>query len=308
MRIITGVIYIGLAPAPQIKYNESSIIHKNEDFDALEYSDQHQSRLPRGRRKLASVIRASGDVIGIDEVVAILKTDRTEASKLLSRWTGQGWLRRIGRGAYVPVPLDALQSENVLEDPWIIVPALYRPAYIGGWTAAEHWDLTEQLFRDIIVMTAQPVRDKHQTRHGAKFFLHHIQEERIFGTKSVWRGRTKVPVSDVHRTIVDVLDNPAIGAGIQHVSDCLGNYLKRVDRDDKTLFSYADQLGNGAVFKRLGFLAENLFADDELVHACQTRLTAGNAKLDSAMNCTRLVSKWRLWVPPSWKEERKNDR
>ena len=24
----------------------------------------------------------------------------------------------------------------------ILIPALFDPAYVGGWTAAEHWDLT----------------------------------------------------------------------------------------------------------------------------------------------------------------------
>ena len=42
-----------------------------------------------------------------------------------------------------------LDSEQVVQDPWILVPALFAPAYIGGRTAAEHWDLTEQIFRDI---------------------------------------------------------------------------------------------------------------------------------------------------------------
>jgi len=53
-----------------------------------------------------------------------------------------------------------------------------------------------------------------------------------------------------------MLDDPALGGGIQHVSDCLAAYLKRADRDDARLIGYADRLGNGAVFKRLGFLAE----------------------------------------------------
>ena len=53
-----------------------------------------------------------------------------------------------------------------------------------------------------------------------------------------------------------MLDNPDLGAGIQHVADCLTTYFDRKDRDDDKLIAYADRLGNGAVFKRLGFLAE----------------------------------------------------
>jgi predicted transcriptional regulator of viral defense system len=254
--------------------------------------------MPRGRHKLVSVIRAAGDVIHIDDVVRTLSVDRADASKQLSRWTKQGWLRRVGRGRYVPAALDLLESKHVLDDPWVLVPALYAPGYIGGRTAAEHWDLTEQLFRDIVVMTAQTVREKHQVRHGAQFTLYHIPESRIFGTKTVWRGRSKVQVSDIHRTIVDMLDNPGLGGGIQHVADCLVAYMKRSDRNNDALLKYAEALGNGAIFKRLGFLAEQ--RADPLAEDSGSRLTKGNARLDPALECSRLVSRWRLWVPESW--------
>ena len=122
----------------------------------------------------------------------------------------------------------------------------------------------------------------------------------IFGTKTVWRGRTQIAVSDVHRTIIDMLDNPDLGAGIQHVADCLAIYFDRKDRDDDKLIAYADRLGNGAVFKRLGFLAERGPGTTTLVEACRARLTQGNAKLDPGLSCRRLISRWRLLMPESW--------
>ncbi len=256
-------------------------------------------QLPIGRRNLVSVIRTSGDVVLIDDVVVALSLTRSDASKLLSRWAKQGWLRRVGRGKYVPAQMDSLESEHVLEDPWVLVPALYAPAYISGRTAAEYWDLTEQLFRDIVVMTAQSVRDKNQVRHGAPFTLSHIQEKNIFGTKTIWRGQSKILVSDIHRTMIDMLSDPALGGGIQHVEDCLGAYLKKLDRNDKLLLEYGDRLGNGAVFKRLGFLVERRLDESGLIDECRARLTKGNAKLDPVLECPRLVSKWRLWVPQS---------
>lgn len=268
----------------------------------------NQNHIPTGRRKLATVVRAAGDVIKIDDVTTTLSIGRTEAAKLLSRWTSQGWLRRVGTGTYIPTPLGSLESKHVLDDPWILVPALFAPAYVGGRTAAEHWDLTEQLFRDIVVMTAQPVRRSSQERHGATFSLHHVQEKEIFGTKPVWRGSTRVLVSDVHRTIIDILAKPALGGGIQHVEDCLSVYIKSSDRNDALLIQYAERLGNGAVFKRLGFLAQRLPQAADLAQQSRERITKGNAKLDPTLKCTRLVSKWHLWVPSSWVSGGAHDR
>lgn len=256
--------------------------------------------VPASRRRLAKVLRAAGDVVRIADAERALAVTRTEAAKILSRWAGQGWLRRVGPGVYAAASLDALESTHVLKDPWILVPVLYDPAYIGGRSAAEHWDLTEQIFRDIVVLTTRPVREKTQQRHGAIFSLKHIDHRRLFGTKTVWRGRSKIAVSDLHRTIIDVLDDPALGGGIQHVADCLTVYLAHGKRDDDTLLAYGDRFGNGAVFKRLGFLVERSAPDDALVLRCRNRLTKGHAALDPALTCPRLVTRWRVKVPDSW--------
>ena len=256
--------------------------------------------LPVSRQRLVKVLSAAGDIIRIADAETALAVTRTEAAKILSRWTGQGWLRRVGPGVYAPAALDTLDSVHVLDDPWILVPVLYDPAYIGGRSAAEHWDLTEQIFRDIVVLTAQPLRDKKQQRHGATFSLKHIDQRLLFGTKTVWRGPNKIAVSDLHRTIIDMLDDPALGGGIQHIADCLTVYLAHGERDDETLLAYGDRLGNGAVFKRLGFLAERFSPDDALVPACRHRLTKGHAALDPALTCPRLVTRWKLKVPDIW--------
>ena len=265
--------------------------------------EQKTPHLPQGRAQLVRVLSATGDVIHVDDVVNALQLDRTAAAQRLSRWTEQGWLSRVGRGAYVAASIDTMGADRVLDDPWVLVPALFAPAYIGGRTAAEHWDLTEQIFKDILVMTAQALRQKRQQRHGALFSLKHIDERKLFGTKNVWRHQTRVPVSDVHRTVIDMLDDPAVGGGIQHVADCLAAYLRRGDRDIEKLIEYAARLGNGAVFKRLGFLAERLPDVADLARLCEQHLSGGHAKLDPAQDGSQVVAKWRLRVPQRWARE-----
>ncbi len=259
-----------------------------------------ESTVSTTRRRLATVLNEAGDIVRIEDAETALDITRTRAAKLLSRWMKQGWLRRVGRGVYVPVSIDMLASPHVLDDPWILVPALFDPAYIGGRSAAEHWDLTEQIFSDIVVLTGQPVREKFQQRHGALFSLKHTSEDKIFGTKTVWCGKSKIFVSDIHRTMIDILDDPALGGGIQYVADCLSVYLTHSNRDDDTLLGYAARLGNGAVFKRLGFLAERDPEGAALVDPCRDRLTTGHAKLDPALKAPRLITRWKLRVPQSW--------
>ena len=104
----------------------------------------------------------------------------------------------------------------------------------------------------------------------------------------------------MHRTIIDMLDDPATGGGIQHVADCFAQYMQRKDSKPRALIEYADRLGNGAVFKRLGFLAERHPRGDALIDAAKVRLTKGYAKLDPALDCARLITRWRLRVPQTW--------
>lgn len=254
-----------------------------------------------GRSRLAAVLRGGRALITVDDATRALGIGRGAAAKVLARWQRRGWIARVQRGLYAPVPLASTPGDQVVEEPWTLIPELFGIAYVGGASAAHHWDLTEQLFRSVFVCTVQPVRRKTHTVHGTTFILRHVAADRLFGTRALWRGRTKLQVSDPHRTVIDMLGDPASGGGIRHVADCLQSYLKRPDASAETLVDYAARIGNGAVFKRLGFLAERAGAPNALIAACAGRLTMGNAKLDPALSCPRLIRRWRLWVPESWK-------
>lgn len=259
------------------------------------------------REQLAAVLRASGDLVGVEDAVKVLGLSRHNAAKSLARWERRHWLKRVRRGLYAPIPLSLTADENVLEDPWTLVPELFAPGYIGGATAAHHWDLTEQIFRTVFVYTTRHVRTKEETIQSFPFQLRHIAENRMFGTSTLWRGRAKILLSDVHRTVVDLLDDPSAGGGIRHVEGCLKSYLAAKDADLSRLLNYAERLDNGAVFKRLGFLGERLHVPADLLEACAQRLTKGNAKLDPTLPSPRLVKRWRLAVPDSWKEAVSHD-
>src|ERR1700679_3534872 len=169
--------------------------------------------LPASRARLAAVLRATKEVVSVDIAVQTLGIDRRAAAKLLSRWKEQGWLRRIGHGLYVPVPLDLAGSEQVIADPWVLVPTLFNQCYVGGWTAAHHWELTEQLFNETVVFTDRRIVDRRATAQGTTFLLHHIPAKRLFGLKTLWRGSTRVAISDPARTLVDMLAEPETGGG-----------------------------------------------------------------------------------------------
>src|ERR1700738_1952656 len=115
--------------------------------------EPRKDSLPAHRARLGAVLRAAKEVVSVGGTSRTLGIERRPAAKLLSRWKQQGWLRRVGHGLYVPVPLDLAGSEQVIADPWVLVPTLFNPCYIGGWTGAHHWEFTEQIFNENLVFT-----------------------------------------------------------------------------------------------------------------------------------------------------------
>jgi len=251
------------------------------------------------QQRLATLLRATFGTIRIDDAMRALDLDRAHAAKLLAGWHKQGVIRRIARGLYVPIQPSALGQTQVLEDPWILVPELYDPGYIGGWSAIEYWELTEQLFRSICVLTNKRTSYGEAKHQGVNFFIKYISEKRLFGTKTIWRDSVKVQISDPYKTVLDIIDDPALGAGLQHTMDCLSEFKKKYDKqnDVDRLLEYAIQIKNGALFKKLGFLAEKLEFKTSLIDECAKRLTTGYAYLDKSAQHNKLITKWRLWVP-----------
>lgn len=252
----------------------------------------------RTRARLAEVLRRASGIVTLGDICNALDVDRTQASKIAARWVTQGRLTRVRAGLFAPVPLDAEPETSAVGNPWQLIPELFGASFITGWSAAEHWHLTEQLFRRICVKTADATRGNLVSARGAEFFVVHVRADLIFGTETVWADRTRISVADPHRTIIDMLDDPRLGGGGRHAADCVRTYLQSDHRDAGALIEYGDRIGNGAVFKRLGFLVEGaLGADDPIARDCRRRLTSGYADFDPAVKHGHAVPHWRLRVP-----------
>lgn len=256
------------------------------------------------RKKLSAIFRETKGTISVQDAANILKTTSTDAAKMLSRWASKSWLSRVRRGLYVRMPLESYTTDIPVEDSWIIADRLFSPCYIGGWSAAEYWDLTEQIFRTVVVITTKKPRNRSPIIKGTELILRTISEKALFGIKPVWRGQVKVSVSDPSRTIIDLLTDPKLGGGIRPTKDIFSNYLRSEEKNIDLMIEYAKRLENGAVFKRLGFLLERLAPDQtQSIQICRDNLTKGLAKLDPSLYSEKLVTRWRLWVPTNWEKE-----
>ena len=247
---------------------------------------------------LSRLHRAFQGPFNLAEATEALGLPRSRIRRLLSYLAARGWLSRVRRGLYITVPLEAEEPGTWLADPWVAASRSFAPCYIGGWTALHHWDLTEQLTRTVVVFTATAVRQKEESIQGTPIRLRQISKHRMFGTRTVWRGKVAVEVSDPERTLIDVLDRPAVGGGIRHVADCLEEWLDSEERRPQMLIEYAERHGNRSIFKRLGYLLEaRELGEPDLISACAERMSTGLSPLDmSSSSRGRVLKRWRLRV------------
>ena len=247
---------------------------------------------------LAELNRTFAGPFTVAEAAEAVDLERSRGARLLRQLASQGWLRRLQRGLYTTVPLEARDAETWSADPWAVAATALAPGYVGGWTALGHWDLTDQLFSTTVFVTGRPVPNRRREIGGARFELRHRPEAAMFGLRRVWRDGASVQISDRERTLIDCLDDPSLGAGLRHFAEALEAYAESDEVAWQRMIEYGERLGNRTVFKRLGYLVEKLgLGDDALADSLLQRLSAGVGKLDPALAAEGPIdTRWRLRI------------
>lgn len=255
------------------------------------------------RFQLSHVLQSNPSVITPQQAAMVLKINANRAAQLLATWNRKGWLSRIKQGVYIPVSLQANNPEVMADEPWVLAKALFSPCYIGGWSAAEHWDLTEQVFNSTMVFTSRKVLQRELKLKGVTFTLKTTKQARLFGTSKVWLQNQKVEISDPTKTIVDAFNDPAVVGGIRMAVDMLGRYMKSENKNLNLILEYAGRMGNTAIYKRLGFIFESQYSQETtFIQTCRSSLKTGYSQLDPSNPAKSLVTAWKLWVAPTLKK------
>lgn len=165
----------------------------------------------RSRADLAALTGHGRRFVTVDDAARVLDVGRAEAAKRLARWAEQGWLRRVRRDLYLAVPVDAVDPRAWGADPMVLAAVVWDPCYVTGWSAANHWGLTEQVLRTTVVKTTGRVRRSAQRLLDADFLLTQTGADALaWGMRPEWREQVRVRFADPARTVVDVLDQPRV--------------------------------------------------------------------------------------------------
>jgi predicted transcriptional regulator of viral defense system len=249
------------------------------------------------RAELSFLLSRVPEVFDTNMARIILNQSNQVVSQKLANWTKSGYLSRIKRGTYVQIPMNVEDPRKWLGDEYVLALTLWPNSYFTGWTSANHWGLTEQVFRTLVLRTSDRVRAETSENLRSKFIVKHSKHLGLdWGIANEWRDGKRIAFADPARTIVEVLAQPGLGGGMRLVIEMVHSYLD--DFEISKLVSSAEKLGKGTVYKRLGYLLELVnYPDTHIIDFLATKITEGITLLDPAgPNTGERIMKWNLRI------------
>jgi len=249
---------------------------------------------PTSSYLLSTIAERGEKILTVTGAQRVLGTSPKATAFLLHDLANKGWLRRLERGKYLILPLEAGMSGHYTEHEFIIASGLVSPYYIGYWTALNHYGYTEQFAATIFVAT--PKRKLMVRTGGVTYRFVNLSQAKFFG----WRGESleghSFIISDREKTVLDCLDRPDLCGGIAEAVKGLWHGFQQKELDTGRINSYIERMGNGTLLKRMGYLCEVLQLDlAPSIEDWRGRLPQGMSLLDPSLPAAgRYNRRWRL--------------
>lgn len=188
------------------------------------------------------------DIFRFEEIESQLNQKFENLNEILENLVHKELLSRIEKGKFCRANF---RDENV------IGTFVVRQGAVAYWSALNLHGLTEQFANTIFIQT--PHRKKDKVLLGTAYKFVTISESKRTGIITNGYGNTRYPLTDIEKTIIDCFDQPQYSGGYAE----LIHALSQADLSTEKMIRYCKAVGNTAVTKRIGFLAE-LFGKEEL--------------------------------------------
>ena len=223
-----------------------------------------------------------------------------KARQMAFRLVKKRWLDRLSRGFYMILELGVgSEPKATTASSYYIASKLTSPYYIGYYNVLNNYGWTEQIPLTIYIATTNKSTKESYIIGGVHYKIIKLSEKKFFGTITKVIDGHAIVISDPEKTIIDALDHPRHCGGISEVSRALYNAHAHKQLDWKKVLEYAEKLGNGAVFKRLGYLVEILELElpDDFKKSIEQKITTGYSRLDPEIKTSgKLNSRWNLII------------
>lgn len=232
--------------------------------------------------------------------VALHGRAEATADSHLSRWRRQGRIDRVKRGVFVRLDGDG-PGAGRLPDFLALASRMAPDAALAYHSALEVHGCAQSLFERFTYVTWTGAK---RTTYLDRSFVPVRPRARLqaAGSGERWieeldRAGTELRVTNLERTVADVLDRPALAGGIDEVWRSLQS-VPALDPD--ALLEYVELLDRRTLAARMGFFLdcrrEELAVPEALLERLRARIPRSPAYLDRGRP-GRLVPRWALIVP-----------
>lgn len=239
----------------------------------------------RSSELLDGLISLKKEFFTLKEASEILSgKDNTTVRKLLSDMTKRGVIMRIKEGLYHRIPYEQ-QPEQYLPNWHLTAEAMVQPKvyYIGFYSALDIHGLITQPSMVEQVVTHKQLKPKVQQVKNVRFEFITLSKKRFFGYKNHWIDDfNKVNCSDLEKTFLDCLYKPDYAGGITEITKAL--YKSREKIQPIRFQEYLEKFNTQAVYKRLGFIINELGLFQELQDYITGKITSSYTPLDSSLD------------------------
>lgn len=215
---------------------------------------QNINGLSRKQAEFLSHFAAEGKSIFSTQQAHTYWGEPAYTANILSRLVQKGWLRRLGRGVYMLLPLAAGRERIWSESRYVIAAHLIQPAAVAYWSALYYWKMSEQI-PDVVFV--QSTRRKCPLEVlGMRFRFVTVKEAHFFGVIERTVDGKPIYVTNREKTLIDAAARPDLSGGIGQLAQAL--QAAHADINWARLDEYLVRWGGGVVVKRLGYLLERL--------------------------------------------------
>ena len=266
------------------------------------YSGAHGLQLMEALDAAGKLVFTTEDVLAAGRARSLTPF---QVNNVLRRLVAAGWVRRLKRGLFA---VTGKVPGSVAAHDFAIATAIHVPSALSHATALSLHGLSEQVPRIITCATTAkivtPAMRQHQSDasrrasewniEGLRIRFVSVVPSRFFGIEDTWVDtRTRVPVTDRERTVLDLFVDPRGRSGISEALGVLEEHAGRLDVPK--LVSYAIRLGVASVGKRLGWALESRgIAGDVLAPLLELHLRDAPLLDPRGPRRGTLIARWQL--------------
>jgi predicted transcriptional regulator of viral defense system len=221
---------------------------------------------------------------------------------LLAYHKQKGHVVSLRRGLFAVVP-PLIEPQHLSVDPYLIMGRVAEDATIAYHSALDLHGFAYSIYNNFYFLSGEHVRPF--TIHGYSFNCFNYPKRLFeskqtgFGVETLDRQGMLLRVTNIERTLVDVLGKPALGGGWEELWRSLESLVVlNIDQ----VIEYALLLGNTTTIAKVGFFLEQqqmqLKVSNDQLQRLEAHLPRSKHYLDNTLRLPgKLVKRWQLIVP-----------